>query len=43
MLTSSGYNVLPTLLAIGQSANITPDIQRHIIRAIDNLSSNGKL
>ncbi|KAI9488175.1 armadillo-type protein [Zychaea mexicana] len=33
------YNVLSTLLAMGQSANATPDIQRHIVRAIDNLSS----
>ena len=37
------YNILPTLLAMGQSANATPDIQRHIVRAIDNLSSQGRL
>lgn len=36
------YNVMPTLLAIGQSANVTPDVQRHVVRAIDNLSNQGK-
>ncbi|KAI9246492.1 hypothetical protein BDA99DRAFT_527036 [Phascolomyces articulosus] len=41
--TRHSYNVLPTLLAMGQSANATPDIQRHIVRAIDNLSSQGKI
>ncbi|CAO3616566.1 unnamed protein product [Cunninghamella blakesleeana] len=35
------FNVIPTLLAMGQSANVTCDIQRHIIRALDNLCSNG--
>lgn len=35
-----GYNVLPTLLFMGNRAK--PDIQRHIVRAIDNLSSNRK-
>ncbi|KAI9285763.1 armadillo-type protein [Umbelopsis sp. AD052] len=33
------YNVIPTLLAIGQSAIVTPDVQRHVVRAIDNLSN----
>ncbi|KAI8149812.1 armadillo-type protein [Fennellomyces sp. T-0311] len=37
--TRHPYNITPTLLAMGQSANVTPDIQRHIVRAIDNLSS----
>ncbi|GAB5593864.1 hypothetical protein Unana1_08764 [Umbelopsis nana] len=36
------YNVMPTLLAIGQSANVTPDVQRHVVRAIDNLSNQGR-
>ncbi|KAI9311682.1 armadillo-type protein [Dichotomocladium elegans] len=35
----NAYNVLPTLLALSQSANVTSDIQRHIVRAIDNLSA----
>lgn len=35
------FNVIPTLLAMGQSANATCDIQRHIIRALDNICSNG--
>ncbi|KAM3588960.1 hypothetical protein VKS41_001390 [Umbelopsis sp. WA50703] len=33
------YNVMPTLLAIGQSPNVTPDVRRHVVRAIDNLSN----
>lgn len=37
------FNVLPTLLAMGQSAHCNRDIQRHIIRAIDNLSTSGKI
>lgn len=36
------YNVIPTLLAIGQSAIVTPDVQRHVVRAIDNLSNQGR-
>ncbi|KAI9309257.1 armadillo-type protein [Cunninghamella echinulata] len=35
------FNVIPTLLAMGQSANVTSDIQRHVIRALDNICSNG--
>lgn len=35
------YDVIPTLLAMGQSANVTKDVQRHIVRAIDNLSAHG--
>ncbi|KAF7729674.1 hypothetical protein EC973_004047 [Apophysomyces ossiformis] len=34
------YNVISTLLAMGQSANVTSDVQRQIVRAIDNLSSH---
>ncbi|KAI8882055.1 hypothetical protein K501DRAFT_334324 [Backusella circina FSU 941] len=34
------YNILPTLMLIGNQPNVTVDIQRQIIRAIDNLSSN---
>ncbi|KAI8976827.1 hypothetical protein BDB01DRAFT_309221 [Pilobolus umbonatus] len=34
------FNVLPTLLAMGQSARVTSDIQRQLVRAIDNLSSH---
>ncbi|KAI8086610.1 armadillo-type protein [Halteromyces radiatus] len=37
---NDSFNVIPTLLAMGQSANVTDDIRRHIIRALDNLSSN---
>lgn len=33
------YNVLPTLLLMGKSSS---GVQRHIVRAIDNLSSNSK-
>lgn len=34
------YNVLPTLLYMGK---VSPSgVQRHVVRAIDNLSSNGK-
>ncbi|CAM0138155.1 unnamed protein product [Umbelopsis sp. WA50703] len=36
------YNVMPTLLAIGQSPNVTPDVRRHVVRAIDNLSNQGE-
>ncbi|KAL7316618.1 hypothetical protein PS15m_005696 [Mucor circinelloides] len=32
------FNVLPTLLLMGKDAK--PGVQRHIVRAIDNLSSN---
>lgn len=39
---NDSFNVIPTILAMGQSANATSDIRRHIIRALDNLSSNGK-
>lgn len=35
-----GYNVIPTLLFMSKTTK--PDIQRHIVRAIDNLSSNCK-
>ncbi|SAM07474.1 hypothetical protein [Absidia glauca] len=38
---NDSFNVIPTILAMGQSANATSDIRRHIIRALDNLSSNG--
>lgn len=34
------YNVLPTLLIMGKSP--ASDVHRHIVRAIDNLSSNCK-
>lgn len=34
------YSVLPTLLFIDQLSS--PGVQRHIVRAIDNLSSNCK-
>ncbi|KAG1146197.1 hypothetical protein G6F38_005108 [Rhizopus arrhizus] len=37
------YNILPTLLAMCQSSNVTTDEIRHVIRAIDNLSSNVQL
>lgn len=34
------YNVLPTLLYMGK---VSPSgVQRHVVRAIDNLSSNSK-
>ncbi|CAO3594291.1 unnamed protein product [Absidia cylindrospora] len=36
---NDSYNVIPTLLAMGQSANATKDLRRHIIRAVDNLSA----
>ncbi|KAL1930085.1 hypothetical protein VTP01DRAFT_1239 [Rhizomucor pusillus] len=36
---NDAYNVIPTLLAMGLSANVTKDVQRHIVRAIDNLSA----
>ncbi|OAD75000.1 hypothetical protein PHYBLDRAFT_78888 [Phycomyces blakesleeanus NRRL 1555(-)] len=35
-----GHNVIPTLLALSQAPQVTSDVQRHIVRAIDNLSSN---
>lgn len=35
------YNVLPTLNSIIQEQHTTQDIRRHIIRAIDNLTSSG--
>lgn len=38
---NDAYNVIPTLLAMGLSANVTKDVQRHIVRAIDNLSAQG--
>ncbi|KAI7870796.1 hypothetical protein BDF14DRAFT_1769854 [Spinellus fusiger] len=34
------YNVIPTLLALSQTPHVTSDIQRHCVRAIDNLSAN---
>ncbi|KAG2196323.1 hypothetical protein INT47_009318 [Mucor saturninus] len=34
------YNVLPTLLFMGKSDSETHIVQRHIVRAIDNLNSN---
>lgn len=34
------FNVLPTLLLMGKDAK--PGVQRHIVRAIDNLSSNSE-
>jgi hypothetical protein len=34
------FNVLPTLLMIGKDSK--SGVQRHIVRAIDNLSSNGE-
>lgn len=40
---TQAYNILPTLLALGQSPHATVDITRHVVRAIDNISSNGKL
>ncbi|KAI8393568.1 armadillo-type protein [Radiomyces spectabilis] len=33
------FSVIPTLLAMAQSSNAVSDIQRHILRALDNLSS----
>lgn len=36
------YNVLPTLLFMGKSDSETHIVQRHIVRAIDNLCSNRK-
>lgn len=41
-LKDNAYDVLPTLLAMGQNDTVTADIQRHIVRAIDNLSAFGK-
>ncbi|KAI7883891.1 FYVE-domain-containing protein [Lichtheimia hyalospora FSU 10163] len=38
-LKDNAYDVLPTLLAMGQNDAVTADIQRHIVRAIDNLSA----
>lgn len=38
---NDAYNVIPTLLAMGLSANVTKDVQRHIVRAINNLSAQG--
>ncbi|CDH55933.1 hypothetical protein RO3G_14544 [Lichtheimia corymbifera JMRC:FSU:9682] len=38
-LKDNAYDVLPTLLAMGQNDTVTADIQRHIVRAIDNLSA----
>lgn len=40
---TQAYNILPTLLALGQSPHATVDITRHVVRAIDNISSNGKV
>lgn len=34
------FNVLPTLLMIGKDSK--SGVQRHIVRAIDNLSGNGE-
>ncbi|KAI8975163.1 hypothetical protein BDF20DRAFT_914129 [Mycotypha africana] len=34
-----GYNVLPTLLMMGKSTSKS-EVQRHIVRAVDNLNSN---
>lgn len=34
------FNVLPTLLLVGKDAKA--GVQRHIVRAIDNLTSNSK-
>lgn len=42
-LKDNAYDVLPTLFAMGQNDTVTSDIQRHIVRAIDNLSAFGKL
>ncbi|RUP06325.1 armadillo-type protein [Jimgerdemannia flammicorona] len=33
------FNVVPTLLAMGHSASATPEVRRHITRAVDNLVS----
>jgi hypothetical protein len=38
----NAYNVLPTLVHIGSQRNVTVDIQKQIIRAMDNLSSKRK-
>jgi hypothetical protein len=35
------FNVVPTLLLMGKEAS--SDVQRHIVRAIDNLNSHGKI
>lgn len=35
------FNVVPTLLLMGKEP--AADIKRHIVRAIDNLSSNGNV
>ena len=36
------FNVLPTLSSIIEEQHITQDIRRHIIRAIDNLTTSGE-
>ncbi|KAI9266057.1 armadillo-type protein [Sporodiniella umbellata] len=38
--TDHKYNVLPTLLDMGQSPHVNPDVIRHVVRAMDNLSNS---
>lgn len=42
-LRGTPFNVVPTLLEIGQRPNVTLEVRRHIVRAIDNLVSNGMI
>lgn len=41
-LEESFGSIVPTLIAIGDSPVADVEIQRHIVRALDNLSTEGK-